>query len=111
MAKEYKNRLRSRPVLKEFRATKIRRRKIFQIKLKLATQKKSIPWTMKDLDRALCYLKNNKSRDFGGNVNKIFKNNVIGSDLKKSILKMLNSLRAKKLIHQFWPLVSGGTPW
>jgi hypothetical protein len=101
LAKEYKNRLRSRPVLKEFRATKIRRRKIFQMKLKLATQKKSVPWTMKDLDRALCDLKNNKSRDFEGYVNEIFKNNVIGSDLKNSILKMLNSLRAKKLIHQF----------
>ena len=32
LAKEYKNRLRSRPVRKEFRATKIRRRKIFQMK-------------------------------------------------------------------------------
>jgi hypothetical protein len=49
--------------------------------LKLATQKKSNPWTMNDLDRALCDLKNNKSRDFEGYLNKIFKKNVIGSDL------------------------------
>ena len=53
------------------------------------------------MERALCDLKNNKSRDFEGYVNEIFKNNVIDSDLKNSILKMLNSLRAKKLIHQF----------
>ena len=48
LAKEYKNRLWSRPVHKEFRATKIRRRKIFQIKLKLATQKKSV-WIWRGL--------------------------------------------------------------
>ena len=58
------------------------------MKLRLATKKKSVPWTMKDIDRAICDLKNNKSRDFEGYVNEIFKTDVIGSDLKKSILKM-----------------------
>ena len=36
---------------------------------------------MKDLDRALSNLKNNRSRDVEGYINKIFKIGVIGLDL------------------------------
>ena len=54
--------------------------------------------TMSDLYRALADLKNNKSRASEGLINEIFKKEVIGSDLKKSLLLMFNKCRAKKLI-------------
>ena len=53
---------------------------------------------MSDLDTALSNLKNNKSRDPEGYVNEIFKHGVIGKDMKKSLLVMMNELRRKKLI-------------
>ena len=56
---------------------------------------------MKDLERALSDLKTNKSRDFEGYINEIFKNNVIGDNLKKSLLVMLNSLRSQNMIPKF----------
>ena len=66
--------------------------------------------TMADLEKALSNLKNNKSRDFEGLINEIFKTNVIGSDLKQSLLKMFNGLRIKKLIPEFmnWPNITTG---
>ena len=101
LAKEYKNRLRSRPVRQEFKSTKLRRKKIFQMKMRVANSNKTDPWTMRDLERALSDLKNNKSRDFEGYINEIFKDSIIGTDLKKSILLMYNNLKIKRLIPQY----------
>ena len=71
------------------------------MKLKLASANKSKLWTMSDLDRALGDLKNNRSRDPEGLINEIFKKDVIGKDLKCSLLMMLNNLRQQQLIPIF----------
>ena len=56
---------------------------------------------MTQLERPLKDLKNNKSRDFEGYVNEIFKADVIGEDLKMSLLVMFNKMKRKKLIAKF----------
>ena len=71
------------------------------MKLKLAEANPSNPWTISDLETALHDLKNNKSRDPEGLINEIFKKNVIGTDLKQSLLLMYNKLKEKRLIHTF----------
>ena len=61
------------------------------MKLKLAEENHSIPWTMKNLESVLGNLKNNKSRDHDGYINEIFKNNVVGDNLKGTLsAKMLS---------------------
>ena len=47
-------------------------------------------------------LKSNKSRDFEGFCNEIFKENVIGADLKKSLLLMFNNLKKNNQIPKFF---------
>jgi hypothetical protein len=101
LAKEYKDRLRTRPIRPDLTDMKKRKSLIFNLKMKLARKKSSPDWTMKDLERALSNLKNNKSRDFEGYINEIFKNDVIGSDLKKSLLFMFNKMKKLKLIDIF----------
>ena len=101
LAKEYRNRLRTRPARSEFLPTRQRRKRIFDIKMRLAQLRKTPPWTMKDLESALCDLKRNKSRDFEGLMNEIFKLDVIGSDLKESLLMMFNNLKKQNLIAEF----------
>ena len=101
LGKEYKNRLRTRPVRQDFKPTKERRKRIFDMKIRLSLSKESAPWTMKDLEVALGDLKYNKSRDFEGYVNEIFKTDVIGTNLKESLLLMFNSLKKEKLIPKF----------
>ena len=56
---------------------------------------------MSDLETALGDLKNNRSRDPYGLINEIFKKNVIGKDLKKSLLMMFNNLKIKQQIASF----------
>ena len=101
LAKEYKDRLRSRPFRPDLIPMMKRKKRIFKLKMKLAERKKSPSWNMDDLDKALAKLKNNKSRDYAGYINEIFKIDVIGKDLKKSLLMMLNQLKKQNMIASF----------
>ena len=56
---------------------------------------------MSDLNKVLSKLKNNKSCDFQGYINDIFKPNVIGEDLKQSLLIMFKKLKKKRMIAKF----------
>ena len=90
-----------RPVRPDLEELGGRKRRIFEMKLKLAEAKSSKMWTMSDLETALGDLKKNKSRDNDGLINEIFKKEVIGKDLKLSLLLMYNVLRKNKLIPIF----------
>ena len=106
LAKEYKERLRARPVRPDFDDSEILKQEIFKMKLKIAASKKSNPWTMQNLDKALSDLKIGRSRDPEGLINEIFKNNVIGNDLKKSLLLMFNNIKNNQKIPQFMNLAN-----
>ena len=101
LSKEYKERLRTRPLRPDLKHLKKGKKRIFLMKLKLAESHRSKPWTLSDLDKALGALKNNKSRDPEGFLNEIFKKNVIGTNLKHSMLLMFNRIRQKRLIPIF----------
>ena len=98
LAKEYKDRLRKRPMRPDLQSLRIRRKRIFDLKLKLSQSNRSPDWLMSDLDLALSNLKLNKSRDPEGYLNEIFKQGVIGDNLKTSLLIMMNRLKRQKLI-------------
>ena len=83
MAKEYKERLRTRPMRPDFKIFENKKKKIFEMKLKIAEANKSPPWKMCDLEAALSNLKNNKSRDYEGYINEIFKTDVAGDDRRQ----------------------------
>ena len=101
LAREYKDRLRSRPGRPDLKIMKERKIKLFEMKLKQAKENPSTKWNEYDLEKALSNLKNNKSRDFEGLINEIFKENSIGTNLKHSFLKMFNLLKEQKLIPSF----------
>ena len=101
LAKEFKDRLRTRPLRPDLEPLKTKKESIFQMKLNLAAKNPSKEWTMADLDLALKDLKNNKSRDPEGFINEIFKANVIGNDLKDSMLLLFNKLKKEKFIPKF----------
>ena len=101
LAKEYKDRLRSRPIRPDLKNMNERKNKIFEMKLKIASENASKDWSIGDLEKALANLKNNKSRDFEGLINEMFKENVIGTNLKYSLLKMFNLIKQNKLIPSF----------
>ena len=77
LGKEYKQRLRNRPMRPDLGDIETRRNIIFKMQLKLAEGHSSPPWKMPDMEKALKGLKNNKSRDHEGYINEIFKPGVI----------------------------------
>ena len=101
LVKEYNERLRTRPLRPDLKHLNKRRRRIFKMKIKLARTNCSKQWTMSDLDSALKDLKKNKSRDPDGYINEIFKEGIIGDDLKLSLLLMYNKIKQKKMIPFF----------
>ena len=101
LATEYKQRLRDRPVRPDLGDIRSRKQEIFKLQLELSKGITTDPWDMKDLEKAIGNLKNNKSRDHSGYANEIFKNGVIGSDLKLSLLIMCNKIKQLKVIPKF----------
>lgn len=102
MAKEYGERLRDRPMRPDLKSFIVRKQEIFEMKIGRERRKESPDWSMEELDKVLAKIKNNKSRDFEGYINEIFKTPVVGSDLKNSLLIMFNKLRKEKLIPRFF---------
>ena len=99
---EYKNRLRPRPLRPDLDYITKNKKKIFKRKMALAKSRKSDPWKMEDLNKALNNLKTKKARDSEGFLNEIFKLEVIGDDLKTSLLVLFNKLKSEKLIPQIF---------
>ena len=72
------------------------------MKMNMANSNKTPEWNLKELDMALAKLKTNKSRDFEGLSNEIFKESIIGTNLKMSLLAMFNKLKQTNQIPKFF---------
>ena len=99
--KEYTERLRPRsmhPDLKHLKELKI---KAFEIKLEDAKKKKSPDWTMHDLEKVLRDINRNKSRDPDGINRSIFHLDIIGDNLKESLLILFNKIKNEGQVPKF----------
>ena len=99
--KTYKQRMRNRPMKKELKDLKNMKENLFDIRLKLAEEKKSDYWKMEQLDQVLKALKKNKSRDPNGWINELFKEGVAGYNLKLSLLHICNKIKEENHIPDF----------
>ena len=90
---EILKRLRHRNIRPDLLELKELKEELCKKKLESVKNIKSEPWTLDDLDKTLKSLQKNKCRDPQGLVNELFKCASLGSDLKKSILHMLNKTK------------------
>ena len=97
----FQHRLRQRPAQPGFESLLQSQEELFKLRLELAKQKKTAPWKMTDLEDALKTLKNGKCRDPEGLNHEIFKEKVIGDDLKRSMLKMYNKSKEEGILPVF----------
>ena len=95
----FEERLRNRPMKEQLHDLRKDKEELCKLRLKLAGKKKTPPWSMKDLEVVLKYLKNDKSRDPYGYANELFKDNAAGSDLKLALLKLANRIKSE----QYYP--------
>ena len=94
----FKNRLRKRPAKEEVNEIITLGEQLFQKRYKHAKGVKSPEFSMTELEFTLKSLTTGKSRDPEFLKCDIFKENVIGDDLKLSILMMLNKMKEKSYI-------------
>ena len=67
----------------------------------MSKEEKTLPWLMDDLDEALKGLKNGKCRDPDGLIRELFKEEVIGDNLKKSLLLLFNKVKTTGFLPEF----------
>ena len=67
---------------------------------------KSKPWKLCDIETALKSLKEGKYRDPDGLIRKLFKEEVLGDDLKKSMLILYNKIKATRKIPAFMRIIN-----
>ena len=99
MRKEYKERLRARPIHPLVK--KLYKAKTINYKLQISKKNKSPPITMEELDNVLRTSKTGKARDPEGMVRELFQPNIIGSDLKLSLLYLLNNVKDTGVFPKF----------
>ena len=97
----FKYRLRHKPAKPDFEEVLQLQEELFKLRLELSKKQKTSPWTMEDLEDALKTLKNGKCRDPEGLIREIFKEDVIGKDLQRSMLVMFNKIKETGIFPSF----------
>ena len=97
----FKYRLRHRPAQPGYEENIDLQEELFRLRLELAKDQKSPPWKIEDLNDVLKNLKAGKCRDPEGLIREIFKDEIIGSDLKNSLLILFNKIKDTGIIPSF----------
>ena len=93
---EYKERLKN-PLIKEgIEYLQVVKERLTDNIMERAKLNKTPPWDMKDIELVLGKLKKDKSRDPNGLANELFKVDAVGSDLKETILKLMNRIKSEQ---------------
>ena len=106
MAKEYRERLRTRPIRPVLEFLNSSKKEIFEMKMKIAEAEESSPWDMNDLEAALSNLKNNKERDSKGYMNEIFKSDV--SVIRYILMRVIYNSKYPDIDHNMSDYQMGG---
>ena len=89
----FQNRMRKRDIKDDTKEVDDLNTKLVYKRLYLAKQNKSPPFEIKELEEVLTSLKPGKSKDPDDYICELFKDGVIGVDLKTSILMMMNKIK------------------
>ena len=92
------HRLRHRPIREDLQDLFSLKQKLWEGRLTLLKSNVAKPWTEEDLDRVIKSLKNNQTRDPLGMLNELFKPGVMGKDLKKAVLQLMNGVKLEMVL-------------
>ena len=94
----YRERLSHRPMKKEFEDIYQLKTLLWELRYEDVKDVKSAPWDMANLNKAIKGLKINQSGDPSGIISELFKPGVLGQDLAKGLLSLLNGIKAELFI-------------
>ena len=99
--KTFTNRLRNRPMKSDMSEIRDMKIQLFDLRLELATKRKSKPWSLANLESVLKGLKKEKARDPSNWCNELFMSDVAGMSLKLSLLHILNRMKDENCFPDF----------
>ena len=105
-ADTYKERLKHRAIKPNYEQLKQLKENLYSIRLKLAKQRKTNPWTEYELLKVTSQLKTKKAADPMGLIFEIFRPEVAGSDLFQSLLLLCNQAKEECEIPKFLELTN-----
>ena len=91
----FEHRMRKRKIKEDAKEVVDINEKLFEERLKESNSKVTPEFGMKELDKVLKSLKTGKSKDPNDYIYELFKDGTIGSDLRKSILILMNKMKAE----------------
>ena len=100
------NRLRRRPMHPELLVLEQRKLLLSNKRILKASRRKTLPWTLNQMEKAIVSMKNKKCRDGQGLISEILKYGVAGHDFKMSLLSLLNNTKKHLKIPQMMTVVN-----
>ena len=97
----YKSRLQHREMNECYQDIKALKTQLWDLRFEALKKKPFEPWTLEDLNEVIKKLKNNQARDPNGMINEFFKPGVAGSDLKKSLVDLMNLVLSTFFIPEY----------
>ena len=94
----FEHRMRKREIKDEVKDINALNNELFKMRLKETKKVKSPPFEMIELNNVLKTLKSGKSKDPNNYICELFKEGVIGSDLKISVLMMMNQIKRQMCV-------------
>ena len=91
----FEHRMRKREVKEEVKEIISLKDELFEQRINETKKNKSPPLELKELDKVIKSLKAGKSKDPDNYVCELFKEGVIGSDLKASLLLLMNKIKSE----------------
>ena len=104
-AKHFQHRMRSIPILEQHKEYDEEVNKKFNAALEISKDVLMPDWKDVDLEKVLKSLKKSQSQDILEMVNELFMPNIIGKDLKDSLLLLFNGIKNNLLIPEFFKKV------
>ena len=89
----YQERLKHKKIKDEYIENYDKKVLLWDLRYDYLKENKSNDWTEENLELALKSLKSNKTRDPSGYINELFKQPVIGQDLKIALLSLVNGIK------------------
>ena len=97
----YQGRLRHRKMKEDLQDLFFLKEELCSSRMEELRNKKTPPWQLSDLTKALKSLKKNKTSDPNGMINEIFKTGVGGSDLQEAMLLLFNGVKANLFLPSY----------
>ena len=82
-------RLQKRPINPQLKELERLKTKLSRLRINMSSKRKSLPWTLKEMEVAIRSMKNKKCKASQGIINELLKPDVAGKDFKLSLLSLL----------------------